>query len=386
MKMSILVTNAKLSIYLLTTLFIVTTAFFSGCSKEDEDPDFSSDYPIDGPYVTAREEGGWRLHSVSADRRLASEITTEDQFTVQSALKSDLSFRVDIRKDIDDEPAEYTTDGKILAISDLEGDLPLMIELLYWNGVINQDMDWVFGEGHLVVIGDVFDRGYDVTAMLWFIYQLEAEAEKDGGKVHLLMGNHEALVMAGDLTWARKKYLDLDLATGISTAERLNGETLLGRWLRSKNTIERINNVLFVHGGIGEEYVAKGFTVENVNELVRENIGYRDNIICAYDEEACFLFGLDGPLWYNGYFADDMTSAKVENILNYMEAEKMVIGHSKVESVQSLFNNQIIAIDTHADSKDDLNGVISESYCEGLLIENGVYYKINNLGNKGELK
>ena len=297
-----------------------------------------------------------------------------------------MSFRVDIRKDIDDEPAEYTTDGKILAISDLEGDLPLMIELLYWNGVINQDLDWVFGEGHLVVIGDVFDRGYDVTAMLWFIYQLEAEAEKDGGKVHLLMGNHEALVMAGDLTWARKKYLDLDLATGISTAERLNGETLLGRWLRSKNTIERINNVLFVHGGIGEEYVAKGFTVENVNELVRENIGYRDNIICAYDEEACFLFGLDGPLWYNGYFADDMTSAKVENILNYMEAEKMVIGHSKVESVQSLFNNQIIAIDTHADSKDDLNGVISESYCEGLLIENGVYYKINNLGNKGELK
>ena len=57
---------------------------------------------------------------------------------------------------------------------------------------------WTFGKGHLVICGDLFDRGNDVTAELWLLYKLEEEAKEKGGYVHTILGNHEIMNLSGD--------------------------------------------------------------------------------------------------------------------------------------------------------------------------------------------
>lgn len=362
--------------------FLLIVIFFSinGCKKED-DYVSKSQYPVDGPYVFPNPQG-YDLVSVNSERYLVHKIISKDYFTVQSALFNELTFQVKIRENLDIEPYEYTTDKKVLVLSDIEGNLPLFLEFLGSNDVINDQLEWTFGGNHLVFIGDVFDRGVDVTALLWYVYQLEAEAEKHGGKVHLLLGNHEALVMSGDMTYSNSKYLEFTTYTRVPMEELFSDESILGQWLRTKNTIEKINDVLYCHGGISDEFIEKNYAIDEVNQTIREYLGIRESVICSNDEDACFLFGKNGPLWYNGYFhANGITLEQVENILSQLQAEQMVVGHSKVKKVKYLFDKNIIAIDTHTDDKHSL-GQYSESYCEGLLIEDGIYYRVNNLGDK----
>lgn len=71
-------------------------------------------------------------------------------------------------------------------MSDPHGRLDCVISLLQGNGVINDNYQWNFGSNHLVIIGDIFDRGKDVLQIFWLFYKLEDEAVKAGGHVSFL--------------------------------------------------------------------------------------------------------------------------------------------------------------------------------------------------------
>lgn len=63
-------------------------------------------------------------------------------------------------------PAEYQNVSKIFAISDIHGEYEMMVDILRNGGVIDDKLLWTWGDGHLVVDGDVFDRGDMVTESL----------------------------------------------------------------------------------------------------------------------------------------------------------------------------------------------------------------------------
>ena len=90
---------------------------------------------------------------------------------------------------------KYNGDFKIAAISDIHGQYDLLINLLKSNKIIDNDGLWSFGNGHFVVAGDMFDRGHDVTKVLWFLYDLEKQAKEKGGKLHVMLGNHDVMVL-----------------------------------------------------------------------------------------------------------------------------------------------------------------------------------------------
>ncbi len=75
----------------------------------------------------------------------------------------------------------YESNAPILAISDLEGNYKTFRDFLITHNVINENLEWQFGEGHLVLVGDMVDRGFSTIQLLWFIYKLEQEAQKAGG-------------------------------------------------------------------------------------------------------------------------------------------------------------------------------------------------------------
>lgn len=103
-------------------------------------------------------------------------------------------------------------------MSDPHGRLNLVVSLLKANGVIDSQLRWAYGDNQLVVIGDIFDRGYDVPQIFWLFYKLEAEAAECGGRVSVLLGNHEPMELAGDMRYAKPKYKMLADTLGILIA------------------------------------------------------------------------------------------------------------------------------------------------------------------------
>ena len=96
---------------------------------------------------------------------------------------------------------------RLIVVSDLEGNHDSFLAFLTANGVIDDAGNWSFGDGHLVFDGDIVDRGDQVTELLWSIHRLQREAKAAGGRVHYVLGNHETMVMAGDLRYIHPKYV-----------------------------------------------------------------------------------------------------------------------------------------------------------------------------------
>ena len=138
---------------------------------------------------------------------------------------------------------------------------------------IDEQLRWSFGKGHLAILGDVFDRGPNQTELLWLIYKLEAEAARAGGGVHLAIGNHEAMVLGGDLRYLNPKYQRVAaVLQAPSYAALWNEQSLLGRWLRSKAAVFRLGDYLCLHGGMSREVADSGLTLVEINNAVRASL------------------------------------------------------------------------------------------------------------------
>jgi len=138
--------------------------------------------------------------------------------------------------------SRYENVENIAALSDIHGQYNLAVEILKNNGIIDRNLDWNFGKGHLVIVGDVFDRGPKINEMLWLLYKLEIQAKETGGRLHFLLGNHEYMVLHKDLRYVHDRYKVSSKLLGLEYDELYSNQTIIGRWLRSKSTIIKINN------------------------------------------------------------------------------------------------------------------------------------------------
>ncbi len=282
-----------------------------------------------------------------------------------------LSYTITRKKAVD--PWFYEDVEKIMALGDVHGEYEAFRNYLVNNGVIDEQHNWTWGSGHLVLLGDIFDRGDYVTETLWLIHQLDHQSRMHGGRVHLLLGNHEIMVMINDVRYVSRKYRLFSNYFSRSYASFFDLNTELGRWLRKRNTVIKINDHVFSHAGISPTIAETGLTIDRMNFLVRNFLADHPKAPNEYAKETNLVLGKFGPLWYRGYIYDfpDISligEDEVSRILEFISAEKMVIAHSEVRRISSLFNDRVIAIDVPL----HLRTVISE----GLFIESGRHYRL----------
>ena len=273
----------------------------------------------------------------------------------------------------------FTNINKIAALSDIHGQYDLVIELFKNNKIIDDNLNWIFGKGHLVITGDIFDRGDTVNEVLWFIYKLEAQAENNGGRVHYLLGNHEYMIFYNDLRYIHEKYRKTTRLLNLEHYELYSDNTVIGRWLRSKPTIIKINDILFTHGGISEDFISYGdFNIQKINKTMIDSIPQSRSDIKNTNFHKMY-YGSKGLVWYRGYFKKYNPGVKdndISNILSLVDADHIVVGHSTQEKVLQLFNNKIFCVDS---------GLKYGKYGEILIIENKRFYRATLSGELIEL-
>ncbi len=271
----------------------------------------------------------------------------------------------------------YSKVDSIVIISDLHGEFGTYIKLLKINGIIDNTLSWNFGKGHLVVLGDIFDRGDMVTEIFWHLFGLEKQAAKAGGKVHILLGNHELLVLERDIGYISDKYKKVAAITRTNYFDLYSDSTILGKWLRSKPVMITINDIIFVHAGISMEMLKKELNVSQVNRKFTKTIYGVDMNMAYPDEDLDFLNEDEGPIWYRGYFTDsDFCESKIDSILNFYGKKHIVVGHTPNNGVRSLFNNKILGSDS---------GISYKRPGEILLYKNGSFYKSCSVGIRVKL-
>lgn len=262
---------------------------------------------------------------------------------------------------------KYEHVKNLVAISDIHGQYDVFVKLLKKHHVIDKDFNWIFGKGHLVVLGDVFDRGPKVTESLWLIYRLEQQAKESGGMVHFLLGNHEIMVLSNDTRYINEKYLKSAELMNKSYSQLYAANTFLGKWLRKKPIMVSINDMLFVHAGISNDFINNGFTKTKTNKLFSEGIVGKswDNIL--NNNTLSFLMSEKGPVWYRGYFVKPyLTEFQIDNSLKYFDAKHIIVGHTSMPNIISLFHNKIFDIDS---------GIQYGDYGEVLIYNNGRFYR-----------
>jgi len=265
------------------------------------------------------------------------------------------------------EPYAYRNVSKIFGVSDIHGEYEALVDLLEAAGIIDQTLHWSWGDGHLVVVGDVFDRGDKVTECLWLLYRLEQEAREAKGRVHVLLGNHEVMVLQNDLRYVNEKYTEgIVKSVGITYTDLYGPDMELGRWLRSKHTAIKLNDILFVHGGLPPLTAANDVSLKALNELTRETVDSR-SYVRVFNEEVRKHYGHtdEGPFWFRGYhngMADrypHVTSEQVDSIIDAYDVGTIVVGHTEVEGgIESLYDGRVIGIDVQLEKLGSFQGLL----------------------------
>jgi hypothetical protein len=283
------------------------------------------------------------------------------------------TFQVQIKDRIQPERSETKKPEKELVISDIEGNFGAFKKLLLAAGVINEQYDWTFGKGHLLLIGDFVDRGFQQTEVLWLIYALEDKAKKAGGYVHYVLGNHEIMNMNGDLRYLHPKYTESAILLKENYVDLLGRDSELGQWLRSKNVVEKIGGVLYTHGGISRQVNLLDITLTDINKVSRPF--YDDSTLTFPDTRLDTLFSDFGPFWYRGYYTGDRSQVPgiLDTTLRKFGVGRVVTGHTMVADTISIwYNNKLINTDTHH----------VKGKSEALLIEGKTCYRLKPDGKK----
>lgn len=196
---------------------------------------------------------------------------------------------------------------RIVAIGDVHGAYDALVATLQEADVIDSDLNWSGGKTHLVSTGDLLDRGPKSRAAMDLFIRLEKQASRAGGRVHLLLGNHEVMNLTGDLRYVsdeeyaaflddesseerelwyrhfrRSKPVDSDEAAlswefnqkappgyfGHRRAFRQDG--YYGKWLLQKPFVVVVNETAFVHGGLPAFVAENG--LEGVNQGLKKDL------------------------------------------------------------------------------------------------------------------
>ena len=95
----------------------------------------------------------------------------------------------------------WTGVERVVAFADVHGAYEELTTLLRSAGMVDAALRWSGGKTHLVSLGDLLDRGADSRKVMDLLMRLQGEAVAAGGRLHVVLGNHEAMNVLGDLRY-----------------------------------------------------------------------------------------------------------------------------------------------------------------------------------------
>ncbi len=363
-------------------VFLNANFIFGQEQKQKQDRQLSAD----GPYIIYQPDGKTRIISVDLHGKVNDTVISTRRNEIKiKVIDPDGRFPFEVKlHDVDRPQWKYPEGKNVFVMADPHGRLDCVVSLLQANNIIDKYLNWSFGNNHLIVIGDVFDRGDDVLQIFWLLYKLEEEAKNSGGHVSLLLGNHEAMVLANDIRYTTGKYKELSNKLGVEYAQLFALNTELGRWIGTRNTIEVVGKNLYVHAGLSSQFYYFDFSIPTVNEEISRAIFLKKNERKSLSPMTAFLYGSRGPLWYRGMVRqeekyDPISSDVLDKILDKYKIKRIIVGHTIFEDITTFYQGRVVGINVNNKKN------MEQSKGRALLIHNDEYYVVGDNGIQRKL-
>jgi hypothetical protein len=324
---------------------------------------------------------------------------------------------------------------RLVAIADIHGDLDAFVAILKRAELIDDSLKWSGGSATLVQTGDMIDRGPKSRAVLDFMMALQKDARRTDGRVVVLLGNHEVLNMFGDLRYvmpsdyasyagpdaekrrteayddyvriagasakSRDEWMAAHPAGFVEQREAFGPEGTYGKWLRSLPAVAKIDDSLFLHGGISESFAS--WSISRINDRVATELKAFDDaraflvskkMVVKYPtlEEMLAAIGPavarkmpevdaltsfanwltihdNGPLWFRGYarLPDADAEPLATKVIQAMGVTRLVMGHTpEPGEIVQRFGDKVYMIDTGM-----LHGYVEGGKASALEIADG---------------
>lgn len=193
------------------------------------------------------------------------------------------------------EPLRFDGVARVVAVGDAHGAYQQLVGVLRQAGLVDGQAHWTGGEAHLVSLGDLLDRGAESRMVMDLFMRLQVEAAAAGGRVHVVVGNHELMNLTDDLRYvsgaefaafaddedpaereaarvayealpeqSRPQPFDTRYPPGFfGHRAAFSAEGVYGQWLRAQPFLLVVNDTVFVHGGLSP--LLEGHTLEEAN-------------------------------------------------------------------------------------------------------------------------
>ncbi len=272
--------------------------------------------------------------------------------------------------DVKSQPHILPPVKRIIVIGDIHGDWEMTQQALQIAKLIDKKGNWIGGDTVVVQVGDQVDRcrysgvpcnqkgattpdeGNDWKILQYFT-ELHKQAQKVGGAVYSLIGNHELANVKGDLRYVSYEGLrEFDNykkpdGTGFKDGKEARlwafdfGNPISEFLACTRQVALIIGSNLFVHGGVLPK-IAKKYSVKNLNQLMTlylldklNNSEFKDTINSNESPLWTRMYGNMGLQQYGKNSQHlDLASAKdkCSSLLNPLKeiykVDKIFVGHT----------------------------------------------------------
>ena len=215
----------------------------------------------------------------------------------------------------------------VFVIGDVHGEVDKLRDLLRDAGLIDGDGGWTGADSTLWFMGDLVDHGPDGIGAIELIMRLQRQADAVRGRIGVLLGNHDLLLLAGSrfgderFPGETRTFRDVWEGSGGVSAdlERLTPEQ--STWLTELPAMVREGSHLLVHAD-ARLYSRYGASIQDVNAAI-----------------AAVLHGDDSARWgrllnefgeHDAFVKHPRGTAEAERFLERFSGELIVHGHTPI--------------------------------------------------------
>jgi len=249
---------------------------------------------------------------------------------------------------------------RVVVIGDIHADIGAARSAFQLAGAIDVNDNWIGGNLIVVQLGDVIGRSFEERESLDFILAVKESADRAGGKLHVLIGNHEVFGAERELQWVSEAAyaafedvpgLDLDdpRLVDLPVSQRARSAALApGGYYAVKiaefPAVLRLGNTIYAHGGVTPYWAEYG--IDQINEEVsRWFAGETDQPESALGRDRG---NFDDNVMMSRHFSGNVgpeECAMLDESLTILGAKRMIVAHTVQESITSNCNEKVWAID-----------------------------------------
>lgn len=279
-------------------------------------------------------------------------------------------FSLRLKRELVNEMSVFERKKSIFVVSDIGGNFQNFCKILVRGRVIDKQLNWIFDDGQLVILGNCLNDNEDVLECLWFIYSLEEKAKKKGGYVHFIWGRNELENINGKWRFRHPRYAKSENVKPSASTALYDGSNELWRWLKTKNLAEKIGHTLFIHGGISMRLLCSAKTIEDINDVSK----------VLWNSKRLLKAPLISEI-FNGIQAGEENNQvksreeRIDYILQRFRVKRLVTGYQSGEKIDLFYNGKVVNV--HTDHANDQS--------QGLLIKGRHLFRIQHIGKAEKL-